>query len=368
MGKSVSLSIVVFFLIHTGLKAQIEKACGLYTYTTLAGSAHGHTDGFGADALLRSPEGIAIDRNGTIYVTEYRSSIVRKITTDGMVTLLAGKDMQTGFDNGIGQQARFNRPHGVAVDDTLNVYVCDMKNHTIRKITHAGEVSLFAGTPGLSGTVDGHRLQALFNQPEAIAINNLGEIFIADTYNFTIRKISTNGIVSTVAGKPTIAGYSDGIGQQARFDMPIGLATDSNNCIYIADSNYDGESSGNCLIRKMTSDGMVTTLAGTPLKAGTQNGIGSDAVFNRPVGIATDKEGNVYVADTEADIIRKIDTNGFVSTIGGKYLEESFADGKGEHARFADPQAIIIDIQGWLYIADTLNDRIRVGKIEKRNK
>ena len=334
-----------------------------YKFTNYAGAGYGHLDGVGDIAKFRSPEGIAVDKNGTVYVTEYASSIVRKITAEGIVSTLAGKDMELGFADGTSGDARFNRPHGVAVDEHLNLYVADMKNCTVRKINPGGKVETIAGIPTLQGSADGKSSQATFNQPEGIAVNSKGYLYIADTYNFTIREISPEGVVKTFAGKAGEAGDADGKGTQSRFNMPLGIAIDGADNIYIADANYDGAPNGNCTIRKITPGGEVTTMAGLTGSTGYADGIGNRARFNRPVGITVTKDGVVYVADTEADTIRKITADGNVSTIGGMYLIEDNKDGIGNNARFNDPQAITIDNKGVLFIADTFNNRISKGEL-----
>lgn len=340
----------------------------VYRYTTFAGGSYGHLDGIGTIAKFRAPEGIAVDKNGNVYTTEYGSSIVRKITPDGIVSTLAGKDSALGFADGISHEARFNRPHGIAVDKFLNVYVADMKNCTIRKISPNGKVETVAGVPKVEGSSDGKSSKATFNQPEGIAVNSKGYIYVADTYNFIIREISTDGNVKTIAGKAGIAGSADGKAVQSRFNMPIGIAIDGEDNIYVVDADYDGNAPGNCTIRKINTKGVVTTLAGITGQTGSADGKGSLATFNRPVGITVTKEGIVYIADTEGDIIRKITANGIVSTIGGKYLVEDNQDGKGNDARFNDPQAIAISDKGVLFIADTFNNRVVKGELIENEK
>lgn len=339
-----------------------------YKFTTYAGGGYGHLDGIGTIAKFRAPEGIAVDKDGNVYTTEYGSSVVRKITPSGKVFTLAGKDGELGFADGISNEARFNRPHGIAIDKFLNVYVADMKNCTIRKIPPNGKVATVAGVPEVKGSSDGKSSKATFNQPEGIAVNSKGYIYIADTYNFIIREISTDGNVKTIAGKAGISGSADGKGIESRFNMPIGIAIDGKDNIYIVDANYDGNTPGNCTIRKINTKGVVTTLAGITGKTGCTDGKGRLATFNRPVGITVTKEGIVYIADTEGDIIRKITADGIVSTIGGKYLIEDKQDGKGNDARFNDPQAIAISDKGVLFIADTFNNRVVKGELIENEK
>ena len=348
------------------IRAQPTQVKIKYKFTTLAGAGYGHLDGWGVNALFRAPEGIAIDKNGNLYTTEYGANIIRKITPDGMVSTLAGKDSVTGAVDGILSEARFNRPHGVAVDDQLNVYVTDMMNCTVRKITADGKVETIAGTPALHEFKDGIGSIATFNKPEGIAVNSKGYLYIADTYNFIIREISPDGNVKTFAGKAGKAGHSDGTALQSRFNMPVGIAIDGKDNIYIADADYDNKNHGNCTIRKISPEGEVTTLAGTPGLKGATDGKGKQARFNRPVGITVSEDGVVYVADTEGDVIRKITTDGTVATIGGKYLMEDRKDGIGNRARFNDPQAMAIDSNGTLFIADTLNNRIIKGELIKK--
>jgi len=332
-----------------------------YCFSTLAGSRPGYLDGPAGEALLISPEGIDLDQEGNIYVTEFRNNIVRKISITGEVTTLAGKERELGSADGPGEDARFNRPHGLCVTGDRIVYVCDMMNSTIRKITADGIVSTVAGIPGELGNVDGDSKIATFNKPEDIAINSKGYIYVADTYNYTIREISPAGIVRTFAGAAGEPGSANGAGSKARFNKPIGIAIDRMDNLFVADSDYDGKPSGNCLIRKITPAGKVTTYAGIQGQPGHRDGKRKKAQFNRPVGIAVVEDGTIYIADSEADLIRKITPDGVVKTIGGGYLEEMFVDGPGALARFADPQAIAVDRDGRIYIADTFNNRIRMG-------
>jgi sugar lactone lactonase YvrE len=361
------VSLFSFLLCSVSAEVKAQGKNESYLFTTLSGTTHGHVDGNIDIAQFRSPEGIAVDKFGNLYITEYRSSIVRKISVDGVVSTLAGKDMETGFADGPGKDARFNRPHGIAVDDDLNVYVCDMLNCAIRKITPDGRVSTLAGVPGKQGANDGPAAEATFYYPEDIAINSKGYLYVADSYNYIVREISPDGEVKTFAGKAGEAGSTNGVGAKARFNKPLGIAVDGDDNLYVADSDYDKNAPpGNSLIRKISPKGKVTTIAGIPEKAGHVDGKAKKAEFNNPVGIDVGPDGVIYVADTEADLIRKIDKKGWVTTIGGKYLVEDKKDGTGEDARFFDPQAIVVDAKGNLIICDTLNDVIRKGT--KQNK
>jgi DNA-binding beta-propeller fold protein YncE len=321
-------------------------------------------DGDRKTALMHSPEGITIDNKGNLYITEYRTSIIRKIDANGQVSLIAGQPMKTGFADGKFNEALIDRPHGIAVNKEGNIFFCDMKNHLIRKISTDGIVSTYAGKAGVSGTADGVGEEARFYMPEGVALDSKGNLYVVDTYNYTVRKIDKNRRVTTVAGKGGEKGYADGKGLDARFDRPIGLAIDKKDNVYIVDAEYDSKTnSGNCVIRKLNKKGKVTTFCGTPKTQGHKDGKLKEAQFHRPVGITIAPNGTMYIADTEADLIRMIDKKGNVTTLGGQYLEEKIADGIGNQAAFFDPQSLVIAPNGDLFITDTLNHRIVVGRV-----
>jgi squalene-hopene/tetraprenyl-beta-curcumene cyclase len=332
-----------------------------YRFTTLAGSRFGHADGKGSEAQFRAPEGIAVDRQGNLYVTEYHNSIVRKISPDGTATTLAGKPQVAGSTDGPASEALFNRPHGVAAGDDLWVYVSDMKNHTIRRISPTGVVSTVAGKAGEEGAADGVGGEARFRQPEGVAVGPDGTLYVADTYNFTVRTISKGGVVRTLAGQAGSPGDADGRGPEARFCMPMGVAVDGAGNVYVADADYDGTATGNCLVRKITPEGIVSTLAGRSGAPGGADGKGPEARFTKCVGIAVTRDGTVYVADTGAHTIRRITPDGIVSTLGGAFQKGGKSDGAGPAARFLNPQSLAVDEKGILYVADTGNHLIRKG-------
>lgn len=346
---------IIFF--HSATNGQDR-----YKFETYAGSVDGFLDGHRTKALLRSPEGITIDDKGNLYITEYRSSIIRKIDSKGMVSILAGQPLKTGFADGKASESLIDRPHGIAVDNKGNIFFCDMKNHLIRKIDNKGIVSTIAGEKGKSGIKDGVGKNAQFSQPEGIVVDSKGNLFIADTYNFTVRKIDKKGNVTTFAGVGEKKGYADGEGKKALFNMPIGIAIDKNDNLLVLDAIYDSSEQGNSLIRKIDPKGNVTTFAGVQGKNGHKDGKLREAVFNKPVGISVANDGTIFVADTEADLIRKIDTKGNVTTIGGQYLIEKIQDGIGDKAAFFDPQSLVVAPNGDIFITDTLNNKIIVGR------
>ncbi|MCF6169153.1 MAG: IPT/TIG domain-containing protein [Lutibacter sp.] len=229
---------------------KIRKITPSGVVTTLAGSTRGFADGIGSTAQFYYPTGIAIGNQGNIYVIDKQNSKVRKITPSGVVTTLAGSSY--GYADGTGTNAQFSNPTGIAIDNENNIYVADQNNHKIRKITPSGVVSTFAGST--SGFADGIGVDAQFNRPTGLTIDSQDNIYITDINNHRIRKITPNGEVTTLAGNDT-SGSVNGTGVTAQFNRPIGLTIDYQNNIYIADSE-------NNRIRKIAPGGVVTTLAG----------------------------------------------------------------------------------------------------------
>ena len=312
--------------------------------STLAGSlnqvynfyyaSQGYLDGQSSLALFNNPSGIAVNSNGTVYVADVDNNLIRIIYQNtGLVTTFAG--------------AQFNKPSGVIVDSSGNVYVADTNNHRILKITPSGTVSTLAGS-GTAGAANGQGSAAQFNYPKGVAVDSGGNVYVADSSNHQIRKITPSGTVSTFAGSGT-AGAANGQGIAAQFNYPGGVAVDSGGNVYVADSS-------NHRIRKITPDGTVTTLAGSSL--GYLNGQGSTSQFNKPSGVIVDSSGNVYVADTDNHRIRKITPSGAVTTIAGSATAGG-ANGQGSTAQFNNPKAITVDSNGNIYVADMTNHIIR---------
>ncbi len=292
-----SLAFVYAFLLAGSLGAQ--SVYTPYTFTTLAGQASiGSADGTGSAARFYYPAGVATDSSGNVYVADRSNSTIRKITPAGVVTTLAGLAGYQGSADGTGSAARFYYPFGVATDSSGNVYVADGGNDTIRKITPAGVVTTLAGLAGITGSADGTGSAARFYNPAAVATDSSGNVYVADTVNYTIRKITPAGVVTTLAGLAGSYGSADGTGSAARFYYPFGVATDSSGNVYVADTD-------NHTIREITPAGVVTTLAGLAGSYGSADGAGSAARFHYPYGGATDSSGNVYVADSGNNTIRK---------------------------------------------------------------
>ncbi len=273
-----------------------------------------------------------------------------------VLAFFVGDTSSAGTVDGTGAAARFNDPFGVAADGAGNLYLTDRGNHTIRKITPAGVVTTFAGTAGVVGNADGTGAAASFDYPVGIATDSAGNVYVADYGNYTIRKITPAGVVTTLAGAAGTKGSVDGARATARFNGPLGVATDRAGNIYVTDAGTPDM--GNT-IRKITPDGVVTTFAGTAGVAGSIDGTGAAARFDFPRGIATDRAGNVYVADFNNHTIRKITPAGVVTTLAGKAGVEGSDDGAGAAARFDGPVAIATDSAGNFYVADELGRAIR---------
>ena len=283
-------------------------------------AGNGNVDGIGAAARFRSPQGLATDSAGNVYVADSLNHTIRKITPAGVVTTLAGTAGVTGSTDATGAAARFNSPLGVATDDAGNVYVADFGNHTIRKITPAGAVTTLAGTAGVTGSTDATGAAARFSSPLGVATDSAGNVYVGDTNNNTVRKITPAGVVTTLAGTAGVTGSTDATGAAASFFAPLGVATDSAGNVYVADL-------GNHTIRKITPAGVVTTLAGTAGAFGSTDATGAAARFDGPFGVATDSAGNVYVADSGNSTLRKITPAGAVSTLAGVAGQTGFAPG-----------------------------------------
>jgi sugar lactone lactonase YvrE len=324
------------------------------TLATFAGtpSGLGNVDGTGSQARFNWPQNVVADATGNIYVADSNSHTIRKITANGVVTTLAGKAGTAGSVDGTGSSARFNTPHNAGLDSAGNLYISDSNNHTIRKVTPAGVVTTLAGKAGQSGSTNGTGSAARFNYPSRGCVDASGNIFIADFGNYTVRKITQTGVVTTVAGKAGEAGSDDGSGSSARFNQPMAVAMDQAGNLYVADI-------WNCTIRKISPAYMVTTIAGSAGEIGSNDGNGPDARFFDPSSVAVDSSGNLYVTDTHNFTIRKINTTGMVSTLAGMVGVYGSQDGSGLGARFHNPYAVSVDGIGNLYVADGWNNTIR---------
>ena len=315
------------------------------TLVTFAGQpgVKGLADGPALQAEFHLPNNVAVDRAGNVYVADTANDDIRKITPDGIVSTVAGVAHNRGSADGQGSNARFWAPFGIALDVAGNIYVADTANNTIRKMTPDGLVTTLAGLAGQPGSADGTNSIARFRNPWGVAVDGAGNVFVADMSNDTIRKINTNGVVHTFAGLAGVSGNANGFGNDARFNNPFAVAVDSAGNVYVSDT-------ANNAIRKITAGRVVTPLAGLPGSAGNADGNGSDARFWNPQGLSVDTAGNIYVADTGNNLVRKITPEGVVTTLP--------ASGDKANA-LNSPGGVAVDSTGNLYVADTDNHCIR---------
>jgi len=317
--------------------------------STLAGQAgdFGNGDGTGTNATFAYPWGIVCDPAGNIYVAEYWDGVIRKITPTGTVTTIA---------------FGFYGPQALAIDAATNLYVCDAGNSQIKRVSPDGTVTLLAGS-GAPGWADGTNTTAMFSTPWGIAVDSFTNVYVSDNDSNVIRKLTrigstSNWAVTTIAGTPGQSGSSDGTNSQARFKSPAGLACDPAGNVYVADSD-------NYTVRKLTKDAtgtnwVVTTIAGQAGNFGSRDGQGTNALFGNLYALASDSAGNIYVTEGNNGFIRIISTNGAVTKLAGSY---GSADGFYTAAGFDFPYGIALDSFGNIYIADTFNYTIRVGHV-----
>lgn len=294
-----------------------------------------------ADPALRQEVGAMADSAGTA-LTQPTTPVAPP-----QVNLLAGGG-RPGYADGVGAKAAFQYPYSVAADAAGNVYVADYRNHCIRKVAPDGTVSTLAGN-GTAGFADGQGAAARFTSPRGIASDGAGNLFVVDTGNARIRKVTPDGTVTTVAGDGT-AGYFDGPADKAEFNDARGITTDASGNLYVADT-------GNYRVRKIAADGTVSTLATlpNPSEGATHP---SEAKLTGPYGLAADGHGRLFVADTTTNTIQLIDANGKLSTLAGSGLWGD-SDGSPAAASFRSPVALTMAADGTLYVADCFSHRIR---------
>ena len=332
-----------------------------YTFTTLAGSVGnaGATNATGSAARFNSPHGVAVDRQGNVYVADMRNHVIRKIAPNGAVGTLAGMAGVSGTNDGVGSAARFQTPWSLAVDSAGTLFVADTSNHTVRVISPSGTVNTLAGMPGVPGSSDGTGQDARFNHPHGVAIDSMGNLYVTDHWNHTIRKIApgdSGGTVSTLAGLAGNPGSANGTGTVARFRYPSGIAVSSVGDIFVSDEY-------NHAIREVTTNGVVTTFAGLAGSGnyGFADATGTAARFYNPHGCAVDGADNFYVSEMNNCTVRKITPGGVVTTLAGCPLSAGSANGTGSAARFSAPRGGAVDSLGNFYLADFGNQTIRKG-------
>jgi sugar lactone lactonase YvrE len=342
-----------------------------YHFRTIAGQpgVPGSADGTNSQALFNRPSELVLDSTGALYVSDTINNTIRKVVlvgNDWVVTTVAGLAGVTGSLDGANSEAHFNRPNGIAQDAAGDLFVADHYNHTIRKIAREGTnwfVSTIAGLPGVFGTDDGTNGAARFRIPTGIAADPTGRLLVVDTANFTIRMvtpIATNWVVTTIAGTPLNYDFVDGLNEAAAFNYPYSITAGPDGAFYVTDA-------GNQAIRQLKAvpGGWDTaTIANSRGEMGSQDGPARRATFNFPNGIALDAGTNIYVADQSNHTIRKLTYSGRdwdVSTIGGLPGVHGANDGIGTNALFFMPWGVAVDPAGAIFIADTYNHTIRKG-------
>ncbi|MBV1777328.1 hypothetical protein KSF73_16525 [Burkholderiaceae bacterium DAT-1] len=319
--------------------------------TVVATPVTGNTDGTGTKALFKNPKGLIVAPDGNIYIVDTGNNLIRKMTSAGVVTTFAGSGF-SGFLDGTTYTANFNAPTGIAVDKNGNLYIADTGNNAIRKITKMGEVTTLAGS-STAGAEDGLGAAATFNGPTGLAVDGDGNVYVADAGNFSIRKITAGGLVSTLAGGSQ--GYVNATGSSAQFCSP-------NSAVLNKDGNILVTDQGAGAVRMITPTGVVTTYVG--ISAASNPGcLGATKGNILFAGIALDSMGTAYATSplngtTVMNQILLITPGGSMITLAGG-LGAGVTDGTSAKALFDGPQSISVDTNGNLYVADSLSSNIR---------
>jgi sugar lactone lactonase YvrE len=348
-----ALGALAFFSIFPASAISPSLAKGLFllaavphasTVTTFVGSKQGYEDGTGASAQLNGPNGLVFDRQGNMFVADSGNYCIRKVTPAGVVTTFAG-DPAFGTKDGHGTDARFNGFGGITIDRQDNLYVTD--SCQIRKISPSGDVTTLVGDA--AGFADGPKAGAMFRSPRGIVADAAGALYVCDSSNARIRKVTPDGTVSTLAGGES-GGFANGRGDAAKFAGLQDITIDAKGTLFVTDGR-------NSRVRTVTPEGTVGTLAGNG-SWGYHNGNPKTAEFNGLHGIVVDKAGNVYVADSDNHRIRLIGLDGRVSSFAGSGSSGS-AEGVANTAEFHNPEGLAMGPDGTLFVADRENHRIR---------
>lgn len=334
----------------------ILKVSATGSFSTLAGSAGvmGSTDGIGSAAHFINPTGLILNAQGNLIVADGAQlfnlaselvvgNTIRQVTPAGVVTTIAGVAGVQGNADGIETAASFRNPTGLSIDPSGNIYISDNMNCTIRKMSSSGAVSTLAGLAANKlGTANGTGDAAAFNflMGSAVAADSAGNVYVMESLNSDIRKVTPFGVVSSWAGTAGKFGVSDGVGSAARFTFPQAITADAGGNLYIADF-------GGSNLRKVASDGTVSTLSTT---------VGQ---FVSASGLAVDTVGDIYVADAGQHVIKKVSPSGVITTFAGTAGVKGSADGTGAAAGFSSPSGMVLDASGTLYVADSGNNTIR---------
>lgn len=354
MNKLIVLLFILTFYNVLGQKAIVSYYVG--------SGFKGFKNGIGKDALLNQPNGLAVDKQGNLYIADQGNNCIRKVTPDGVVTVYAGS-RTAGFKDGPANEARFNGPCGMTVDEKGNLFVCDYYNHCIRKIDPNGIVSTYAGI-GLEGYKDGKADQAMFHSPLAVVADKQGNLYVGDFENHAIRKISTDRTVSTFVGGKM--GNKDGTGEYAQIAGPASLSMDKQGNIFLVDVY-------NSSIRKITPSGYTTTVLSKDLKGfvdstiviGKINFRSSGLGSGNGGGIMVDDDGDLYIADGPGNVVLFVNMSSKVVKFLAGNGTPGLVDGEGLRARFNNPIELARDPRGYIYVADFNNHAVRKIEIIK---
>jgi sugar lactone lactonase YvrE/pimeloyl-ACP methyl ester carboxylesterase len=299
---------------------------------------------------------MAVDASGNVYVADAFNNRIRKVSPAGIITTIAGTENHHYNGDGIpATSATLSSPHAVAVDSLGNVYIADTGHRRIRKIGPTGIITTIAGNGEIGDSGDGGpAVSARFDYPSGVAVDAVGNVYISDSYKGRVRRIAPDGIISAFAGSRTCCDRGDGgLATNAFLSRPTGITVDATGNVFIVDM-YGG-------VRKVTGDGLITTIAGNIYNGYSgDGGLATSARFFWPRDVAVDTLGNIYIADTGNDCIRKVAPDGIITTIAGTGYNGYFGDGgPAANAKFRSPRGVAVDASGNLYIADTYNNRIR---------
>ncbi|WP_439145174.1 RICIN domain-containing protein [Streptantibioticus silvisoli] len=313
---------------------------------------------------MRNPYEVLVDSTGALYVSEFGNHRVRKITADGKIRTIAGTGPKGfGGDCGPAVSAQLNTPRGMAVDSMGTVYIADSENHRVRKVTADGRIHTVAGTgtKGFGGD-GGPATAAQLDNPSGVTVDSTGILYVAELNNRRVRQITPEGKISTVAGTGTEGSDGDGgPAASAQLNRPRGVVVGRAGELYIADA-------GSHQVRKITSDGKIHTVAGTGTKGFSgDGGPATAAQLDNPFGLVVDSIGTLYIADFGNNRVRKVTTDGKISTVAGNGTKGFGGDGgPAASAQLNNPIGLALDRAGTLYIADHVNHRVRKLTLPKR--
>ena len=332
---------------------QTESGWRIHTIAGTGEPGHSGDGGPAVEAQLDIPLGVAVDHVGNLYIADYLNSRIRRVDTSGTITTIAGTgELNYGGDGGPAEKARLSFPSAVAADKNSNLYIADTGNHRIRRVDASGTITTIAGTGKRGYDFDGPAVEAQLDKPSGVVVDEDGNLYIVGLYNFGIRRVDATGTMSGVPGSDE---PYDGPEDEFLYSRDRGLAVDNAGNVYIAniDNNY---------VRRVDASGTVSVIAGT--KEPGYSGDGGPAVeaqLNFPAGLAVDNAGNLYIADAGNHRIRRVDTSGIITTIAGTGEPGYGGDGgPATKAQLSSPVALTVDGSGNLYVADLGNYRIRV--------